>query len=103
MERQGRDIENPRQEIQEFVDALAIEQVRRLMVLLINNGRGSLDFARRLVTRENSDEEPQLRQIMPYPDSASATTKSKCPPQRETNVVDAGNVLLPMNFFRTFV
>ena len=29
------------------------------MVLLINNGRGSLDFARRLVTRENSDEEPQ--------------------------------------------
>ena len=29
------------------------------MVLLINNGRGSLDFARRLVTRENSDREPQ--------------------------------------------
>ena len=29
------------------------------MVLLINNGRGSLDFARRLVTRGNSDEEPQ--------------------------------------------
>ena len=28
-------------------------------MLLINNGRGSLDLARRLVTRENSDEEPQ--------------------------------------------
>ena len=29
------------------------------MVLLIDNGQGSLDFARRLVTSENSDEEPQ--------------------------------------------
>lgn len=29
------------------------------MVLLINNGRISLDFVRRLVTRENSDGEPQ--------------------------------------------
>lgn len=29
------------------------------MVLLINYGRGSLDFARRLLTLENSDEEPQ--------------------------------------------
>ena len=36
---------------------------------------------------------------MSYPDGASATTASKCPPQRKTNVADAGNVLPPMKFF----
>lgn len=58
MERQRRDIENTRQEIQEFVDVLEVEELRRLMVLLINNGRGSLDFARRLLDQENSGEDP---------------------------------------------
>ena len=42
-------------EIQEFVDDLEEAQRRRLLVLVLNNGRGSLDYARRLL--ENDDPE----------------------------------------------
>jgi len=58
MERQRRDIANTRQEIEEFVADLAEGQQRRLLVLLINNGRGSLDFARRLLENDG-DDDPQ--------------------------------------------
>lgn len=39
-----------------FVDALDEEQRRRLLVLVLNNGRGSLDYARRLL---ENDEDPE--------------------------------------------
>ena len=42
-------------EIQEFIDDLEEAQQRRLLVLVLNNCRGSLDYARRLL--ENDDPE----------------------------------------------
>ena len=39
--------------IQEFLEGLEEVQWHRLLVLVLNNGRGSLDYARRLL--ENDD------------------------------------------------
>ena len=56
--------------LQEFVDGLEEGQRRRLLVLIINNGRGSLDFARRLLAIDGDDD--------PQPDPVNNGAPSWC-------------------------
>ena len=76
--------------LQEFVDGLEVQERRRLLILVLNNGRGSLDYARRLLNNEDPQPQPDPENnvprwcicgnclLMPTPDENKCCERREC-------------------------